>query len=186
MLCGQQVLPSTYRDLHSHRSCLPWEETINRDAKHSTKNPNLSIGSVRLCVFCQRKVLAQCRGRCCRQHLLGGLPISATIQPFNVCKDLAQEQFLSAFPAVTLLTPAHLGLLPSRAVTELPSSHHTGVYQCSPTLLPNLLNFFLPVGKCCDKEVDSSFICLYSQFYSILMLMAVRKHRQVYNSRESI
>lgn len=96
MLCGQQVLPSTYRDLHSHRLCLPWEETINRDAKHSTKNPNLSIGSVRLCVFCQRKVLAQCRGRCCRQHLLGGLPISATIQPFNVCKDLAQEQFLSA------------------------------------------------------------------------------------------
>lgn len=79
ILCGQQLLPSTYSDLHSARSFLPCEKTINRDAKHSMKNLNLSIGSARLCVFCQRKVPAQCRGRCCWQHLLGGLPISATL-----------------------------------------------------------------------------------------------------------
>lgn len=45
---------------------------------------------------------------------------------------------------------------------------------------------FSYAGKCCDKELDTSFTCLYSWFYSILLLMAVRKHRQVYNSRQSI
>lgn len=71
------LLSSTYTYLHSYRSSLAWEETINRDAKCSMKNPNLSTGFVRLCILCQRKVAAQCRGRCCRQHLLGGFPASA-------------------------------------------------------------------------------------------------------------
>ena len=92
------LLPSMYTYLHSHRSSLAWEETINRDAKRSMKNPNLTTGFVQRCMLCQRKAPAQCRGRCCRQHLLGGLPISATIQPFNVCKDLAQERVPFSFP----------------------------------------------------------------------------------------
>lgn len=137
------LLPSTYTYLHSYRSSLAWEKTINRDAKCSMKNPNLSTGFVRLCILCQRKVAAQCRGRCCRQHLLGGFPVSATIQPFHVCKCLAQEQFLSAFSVVTPIPLAHFSPLFCRAATELPSSPHSGLYQSSHTLLPNLLNFTL-------------------------------------------
>lgn len=67
-------------------------------------------------------------------------------------------------------------------------------------LLPPILDFigvlphcylifwtsFSYAGKRCDKEVGSSFICLYSQFYSVPILMAVRKHRQVYNSWQNI
>lgn len=45
---------------------------------------------------------------------------------------------------------------------------------------------FSYAGKCCDKEADSSFICLYSQFYNVPVLMATRKHRQVYNSWQNI
>lgn len=41
-------------------------------------------------------------------------------------------------------------------------------------------------GKCWDKEVDSSFTCLCFQFDSVPILLAVRKHRQVYNSWQSI
>jgi len=137
------LLPSTYTHLHAHRSSLAWEKAVNRNAKRTMKSPNLTISSVRLHMLCQRNVPAQCRGRCCRQHLLGGLPISATIQPFNACKDLAQEQFLSAFHAVSLLTPAHVSPLLCRAATKLPSFPQSGLCQCSPTLLPNLLNFFL-------------------------------------------